>query len=155
MNDLLLVKGQLTPICSKTHITYSFKIPENCRKLNAHFEYEPKALEDQDIAKKLILEGFEKYVEPRLFPYYQDKWESYSPLNNLITLSFDDPHQFRGSGHRHNPNQQYVLSEHEVSPGLVKGPIYSGVWKITVSVHCIVTETCNYKLHVWEGEETR
>lgn len=155
MNTLLKVKGELSPVCSKkTHITYSFYIPEGVTELHAHFAYSPKVLEDAEKSKELVLESLAAYVEPHLLPVYRDKWESYLPLNNLITLSLDDPQGFRGSGHRHNPDQRYILSEQEASPGLERGPVISGMWKITLSVHCIVTETCDYELQVWEGEGT-
>lgn len=155
MTNILVAEGKLSPINSRTHITYTFEVPEGARAVRAKFSYSPKDLLDKEQSKKLIKEGLEKYVEPETLSYYEEKWETFTPLKNLITLSFDDPEQFRGACHRHDPVQEYVMSEDEGTPGLLKGPIVPGVWKVTISVHCVVTENCDYKLEIWEGDEVK
>lgn len=151
MNLLLSTEGVLTPSCSKTHITFQFYVPTSYDRLSIHFAYSPKTLDDLELSKQLIEEGLRKYVQPEHYDQYQKNWQTNLPLKNLITVSVDDPEGFRGSGHRHDQEQTLILSKDEVSPGLVRGPIGTGVWKVTLSAHCIVTDTCSYRLHVLGG----
>ncbi|MFC3746542.1 hypothetical protein [Paenibacillus sp. GCM10012306] len=151
MRDLLIVEGQLTPLSSKTHITYQFYLPEGIDSLAIDFKYSPKILEDKDLSQELITEAIHKYVDPTLQQVYAEQWERFFPLQNLLTLSIDDPEGFRGSAHRHPPVQQHVLSQETSSPGFFAGKIGPGVWKVTISVHCVVTPECRYQLHIREG----
>lgn len=152
MRELLTVAGKLTPLSSKTHITYQLYIPEGMNALHIEFEYGPKTLDDRDASKQMIEEAISKYVNPALQSVYLEHWKKFHPLQNLLTLSVDDPDGFRGSAHRHPNHQQHILSLHESSPGFFSGPIQNGVWKVTISVHCIVTQECEYQLRIREGE---
>ncbi|WP_166244043.1 hypothetical protein [Paenibacillus turpanensis] len=151
MDELLTVEGTLTPLSSKTHITYQFHIDEPSASLVIDFKYSPKVLEDREAARPLIVEAIEKYVEPSVAELQKKQWERFAPLQNLLTLSIDDPSGFRGSAHRHPPEQHHILGEGEASPGFIAGPLPSGIWKITISVHCVVTPTCTYHLTVRKG----
>lgn len=154
MASLLDVQGIVTPVCSQSHITYSFPVPPAFTRLNVAYSYDPKRLEDQEQAKELIEQAISRYVEPHQQPGYLSRWESYLPLQNLLTLSFDDPEQFRGAAHRHDPEQQLHIGMESASPGLVPGAIRTGLWRVTISMHAVVTEQCRYKLRVW-GETER
>lgn len=151
MKDILIVEGSLTPLSSKTHITYQFYLPQSTERLAIDFSYTPKILEDKNLSRVLIEEALDKYVALSLQAVYKEKWEKFVPLQNLLTLSIDDPEGFRGSAHRHPNNQHHVLSLHESSPGFFAGPIQEGVWRVTISVHCVVTTECHYQLHIREG----
>ncbi|MCI3921101.1 hypothetical protein MO973_12730 [Paenibacillus sp. TRM 82003] len=153
MNELLTAEGTLTPLSSKTHITYQFHIDEPHEAVTIDFQYSPKALEDPDAARPLIERALEKYAEPSIAELHAKQWERYAPLMNLLTLSVDDPEGFRGSAHRHPPEQRHELAKDGASPGFIAGPIVRGVWKITISVHCVVTPTCNYRLTVKKGRD--
>lgn len=148
MRDILHVEGRLTPLSSKTHITYQFHLPEAIERLHVAFSYSPKKLEDPAKTQVLIHEALEKYVKPPLQDVYKKQWENYAPLLNLLTLSLDDPAGFRGSAHRHPNEQQHDIGAEESSPGFFSGPIQEGVWRLTISAHCVVTEDCHYKLLV-------
>ena len=150
---LLDVKGQVTPSCSQTHITYVFHRKESTGKLLIRFTYAPKILEDEERSRAYILQSIDTYIAPGHREHARDKWKSYQPLKNLITLSVDDPERHRGAGHRHDPAQLLHLSEQDASPGLVSGIGIAGLWKVTLSLHAIVTETCSYELQIWEAEE--
>jgi hypothetical protein len=153
MRSILGVEGQVTPVCSKTHISYKFYLSQPGGKLWISFAYEPKNLEDREQAKRMIFESIEKYTEADQRERVQAKWESYLPLKNLITVSVDDPKGHRGAGHRHDPEQLLFLSEEGASPGLVRGTILPGMWEVTLSIHAIVTNTCRYKLQIHHEEE--
>jgi hypothetical protein len=88
---ILEVEGQVTPLSSKTHISYNFYLGQPGGKLWISFAYEPKNLEDRELAKMMIFESIDKYTEADQRERLQAKWESYLPLKNLITVSVDDP----------------------------------------------------------------
>jgi len=150
---LIDVKGQVNSSCSRSHITYSFDLCQSGGQVNIRFKYDPKRLESLDQAKTLISESLEKYSTSEHYPSTAANWQSFLPLTNLITISVDDPNHHRGAGHRHDPQQQLFLSEHQSSPGFVSGPIVAGMWKVTLSLHSIITETCSYELQVWSEQE--
>jgi hypothetical protein len=149
-SPLLLAEGKVTPSCSKSHLIYVVHLNRTCRKLHVEFSYEPKKLEDRGKAKTLIQEGIQRYMAAEDREAYTKKWESFHPLSNLLTLSFDDENGFRGAAHRHDPVQHLIIDAEAASPGLIAGPIPRGQLRITISLHCVVTEECRYRLHVWE-----
>jgi hypothetical protein len=150
---ILDVKGQVTPLNSKAHISYKFHLGQRGGKLWISFAYEPKNLEDREQAKTMIFDSIDKYSEPDQRERLQAKWESFLPLKNLVTVSVDDPERHRGAGHRHDPEQLLFLSEEEASPGLVSGKILTGMWEVTLSLHAIVTDNCRYTLQICQEEE--
>ncbi|PAD79405.1 hypothetical protein [Paenibacillus campinasensis] len=151
MDDLLIVEGNVTPLSSKTHITYQFHIDEPAACLDIAFAYSSKALEDREASRRMILEAIDKYAEPSISELQKQHWERFVPLQNLLTLSLDDPSGFRGSAHRHPPEQHHLLTEEQASPGFIAGPLPSGIWKLTISIHCVVTPECHYRLVVRKG----
>ncbi|MFC4602024.1 hypothetical protein [Cohnella hongkongensis] len=153
MHELLVVEGKLHPSSSKTHITYQFHISAPLPALQIDFQYAPKRLEDKSESRRLIEQSIEQYVHPSLQAAYMDKWEQFMPLQNLLTISVDDPSGFRGSAHRHPEKQRHLLALSSSSPGFIPGAIREGIWRITISVHCVVTPDCDYLLRVTEGEQ--
>ncbi|MDQ6419405.1 hypothetical protein RB620_08175 [Paenibacillus sp. LHD-117] len=148
----LNISGQVTPVCSRSHISYRFAVLRPTARLVVRFRYSPKELDSRDRSRNLIDESLERYTLPGQLEAAKGNWEAYLPLKNLLTLSVDDPQGHRGSAHRHDPQQLLHLAKAEASPGLEPGPIKPGMWAITVSLHAVVTETCDYELQVW-GEE--
>ncbi len=150
MNTLHLTEGTLTPSCSKSHISYVFNIDDNVSKLNIDFSYNPKFLDDIEMSQQIINTCLSEYCKDNEAEY-KESWEEYLPIKNLLTLSIDDPHGFRGAAHRHPNNQKITISKEDATSGFIQGDIIPGSWTVTISVHVVVTETCNYKLHIWEG----
>lgn len=149
MNTLLFAKGTVTPNGSKSHITYQFQIYKEVRKLHVDFSYEPRLLNDKRKSKYLIEEALQKYVSEEQLESYTDHWETNLPLKNLMTLSFDDANGFRGAAHRYgDPDEHLVITADEASPGFIAGTIPCGLFKLTISVHCIITEECHYTLSI-------
>lgn len=149
MKTLLSVDGQLTPDSSKTHISYYFDVDGKGAKLNFLFSYEPKKLVNTEKSHELVEECINKYSD-RDKEKFLSNWEAYLPIQNLITISIDDPVRFRGAAHRHSPNQELFIAEACASPGLLPGKLIAGKWMVTISAHAVATETCNYKLCVLE-----
>lgn len=154
MKTLLDVKGQISPDCSKSHISYSFIVPQPLCRLDIYFSYTPKLLENQSLSKQFIQDSVSKYIEKGHQQSYSEKWEMYLPLKNLITISVDDSIGYRGAAHRHDSKQELYISENKASPGLVPGNLRPGQWRVTLSLHAIVTDQCKYKLRVYERDET-
>lgn len=153
MNTLICVEGNLTPSCSKSHISYTFNLKNECNRLNIDFSYEPKKLNDIDKSRELIQEGICNFVQDEQErEKLMSSWETYLPVLNLLTVSIDDSLKFRGCVHRHSPEQHLFIMEKLASDGLIPGKPGPGQWTVTISVHAVVTEFCKYRLHVWEGE---
>jgi hypothetical protein len=152
METLILAEGSLTPVCSKTHITYTFNLQKEAKRLNIDFSYAPKILEDRPKAKELICEGINEYILEDQRDGFMRNWDSFLPVQNLLTISIDYYDEFRGCAHRH-PNEQHIyIAENDATPGFIAGKIAPGQWKVTISAHAVVTDICRYKLHIWEGE---
>lgn len=140
----------LTPLDEKTNVALPFIIADDFDFLRFTASYSPKRLTDRERAKELILlnltrdNGNEKDTE---------KWESFLPLVNLVTLSLDDEKGYRGACHRQAEYQELLLSESEASPGLLQGKITKGKWKAVLNVHALVTENCTYKLKIEGGDK--
>jgi hypothetical protein len=149
---LLRAEGILDTLASKTHLSFDFYLKKPVQRLNISFCYDPKWLDDKSIAQQLIEVSFERYLENGQEQPHP-KWEIYYPLQNLITLSFDDPFRFRGAAHNPLAEQSHFITEKAASPGLLPGVLPAGIWRVTLSVHAIVTPKCRYRLLVWEGDQ--
>ncbi|WP_010277312.1 hypothetical protein [Paenibacillus senegalensis] len=154
---LLEKRGCVTPEDSRTHIRIPFEMTQAGGEITIQFEYGPKVLEDMTRALKLLEQSFDCYVLPAQREKAAKQANKYLPLKNLITLSLDDPNVYRGACHRHDAYQQLKLSELRASPGLVIGKLPRGQWTATLSFHCIVTGSCDYRLQIdWtDGEGER
>lgn len=148
--DIMAVEGKLTPLSSKTHITYQFHLGHPLSSLVIDFRYTPKQFLDKEASQRLIVEAIERYSDSAWVELHKKQWDHFYPLQNLLTLSLDSPSGFRGSAHRHDPKQQHQICREgsKTSPGFIAGDISSGVWKVTISVHCVVTPDCRYELFV-------
>lgn len=146
--EIIVVQGTLTPLSSKTHIIYQFHLDYPLSSLEIEFRYAPKPYLDKEASKPLIAEAIEMYADPAVAELHKQQWEQFYPLQNLLTLSLDGPDGFRGSAHRHAPEQRHIVcgDGSGTSPGFIAGDVAAGVWKVTVSVHCIVTPECRYEL---------
>ncbi|TDF92307.1 hypothetical protein [Paenibacillus piri] len=153
MMTLLQAEGAVTPSCSKSHITYTLHLHRDCRELHVEFAYEPKRLDDEAKSEALIRDALKRFVPAEQDRSPADNWKDYMPLQNLLTLSIDDETGFRGAGHRHDPVQHLTVTPEQASPGLVPGIFPRGQLRIMISIHCVVTEQCRYRMHVWEGRD--
>ncbi|ONI38300.1 hypothetical protein AN639_07845 [Candidatus Epulonipiscium fishelsonii] len=145
--NIFNVTGILSPSNEQMHISYSFYI-KDITNLRFSFDYNPKQLNNEQEAKAIITKCLNKYTEISQ-EEIEDSWEQYLPIKNLLTISVDDPYMFRGAAHRQPSNNVICIEEQKATEGFVKGKIVDGYWKITISTHAIVTESCVYKLEVW------
>lgn len=152
MKTLLLAEGMLKPCCSKSQISYSFNVKSGAERFNIFFDFNPKKLDNKELSKKIILECMDKYASGER-KVSEEEWEDYLPVKNLLTISIDDNKEFRGAAHRQPDGSIFFIDKESVSPGLVAGELRAGQWTVTISVHCVVTDICSYKLHIWTGED--
>jgi hypothetical protein len=155
MNTLLRTDGTVTPSCSKCHISYTIHLHQECRELHVEFAYSPKLLEDEARAEALIQDALPQFILEEHLGSYKEHYKDFLPLQNLLTLSFDDERGFRGAGHRHDPEQHMIIAADKASPGLIQGVFPQGQLRIMINVHCVVSEECRYQLHVWEAGEAK
>ncbi|ASA22477.1 hypothetical protein [Paenibacillus donghaensis] len=148
MNKTLLdISSRVTPANRHVHLVHRFVVPQKVGQLLITFNYAPKTLEDETRIDELILSAVDRYLEPEdRTAGYADP--NYRVLHNLLTVSLDDPAGFRGAAHRGNPEQTILLSETEATPGFLAGPLASGLWELTISLHEIVTDICQFSLRI-------
>lgn len=140
MTEVLFRELTLTPENEKTNLPLKFTVPEGAEKLRISYSYHPKHLGDGERAKALIEENLCKdtHGDRELYPDYTH----YLPLNNLVTLSLDDPDSYRGAAHRQDSEQLHEITGEKASVGFIKGEIKKGEWTLTLNVHALVTEKC-------------
>lgn len=140
--------GIITPDMDKTNISFEFEVPDGVSKLDIDYLYSPKTVEDESVALNAVSAALEKYLgaENTADPH------SFLPVNNLVTLSLDDPEGYRGAAHRQPCEQHIVIGDGCSSPGFSKNAVQGGKWRIMLNVHCCV---CNvsYSLKISGGEE--
>ena len=151
--ELLDIQGSAVLEQSRTHIRVPFELQTGVSRLHIRFEYAPKILEDREAALDLLQESYELYILPEQREQAIARADRHLPLKNLITLSLDDPNGYRGACHRHDPVQELFLSREAASPGLMSGELEAGAWIATLSLHCIVTPTCDYRLRIQAAEK--
>lgn len=149
MKTVLEREVKILPENNKTNIVLPFET-ETAEMMKITYSYSPKNLEDGERARALIEECLKNDTGEYRSEY--PDWTAYLPLKNLITLSLDAPGGYRGAAHRHDSEQVHILSEKSASAGFFKGKIIGGEWKITLSVHAIVTEECVCKLKIETGD---
>lgn len=139
---LLDAERAIGPEASQTHIRLPFVLEREEARIEIRFRYEPKLLADEAHERALIEEGLRTYAES------VESGRPPEPLNNLLTLSLDDPRGFRGCAHRHSPDQSITVGRASATPGFIPGPAPAGRWTATVSVHCVVTPRCTFRVQV-------
>jgi hypothetical protein len=151
--ELLDLQGYASPEDSKTHIRIPFELDGGCGKLNLRLQYAPKTLENREKALQLLKNSYDLYILPENREFAMENADRHLPLKNLITLSLDDARGYRGACHRQDEVQELFVSERDASPGLMSGELVPGSWSVTLSLHCIVTDICDYRLQIWTTEE--
>lgn len=150
MKTLILAEGTVTPVCSKSYIGYSFYLDHEVNRLNIDFSYDPKKLTDREKAKEYICEGIRSFSSENTEEEIK-YWESHFPVLNLLTVSVDDSEGFRGCAHRQSQDQRLFVAQDVASHGFIPGKVGKGMWKVTLNLYGIFTDSCRYKLHIWEG----
>lgn len=142
---LLDIQGVITPDMSKTNIVLSFDVPNGVQGLAIKYEYNPKAVEDENVAGRAIVEGLKKYnVEVA-------NASSFLPVLNFVTLSFNENGTFRGACHRHPNKQEIIISSKGSTFGIQNAPVQAGKWEVVLNCHYIGSNV-EYSINI-EGIE--
>ncbi len=139
---VLDVARTVGPEASQTHVRLPFVLERGAQAMEVRFCYEPKVLVDEQRERMLIEEGLRLYADSL------QSGRPREPVLNLLTLSLDGPSGFRGCAHRHSPDQSIAVGRDWATPGFVAGALEAGRWTATVSVHCVVTERCTFRVQV-------
>jgi hypothetical protein len=156
---LLDITETLTPADHQTHRRYTFSVPPRCARLSIGVSYTPKradASESLSMATDAVRRQAAQ-LSAQVGQPLADHWSSELTraipegvrIMNLVTLSLDDAEgTYRGAAHRHAPEQSLTIAADAASPGLVAGPLPSGEWALTVSVHTLATPQCALSIQV-------
>jgi hypothetical protein len=121
--------GKITPLDDKTNIKLDFKVPDGIEKLTIKFSYSPKVIDDKTISNKILNENMKKYSVDFATA------ESFLPILNFVTLSFDENGEYRGACHRHQNEQVITISSTSSTCGIINRPLKSGDWDVVLNVH--------------------
>ena len=122
----------LTPNDTKTNVPLQFYVAEELEKMEIEY----------------IDDGFEKYA-PEPYRKGYKPWYEYLPVKNLLTVSLDSPDGYIGCAHRQDSRQTHIISETESSRGFIKTRLPSGLYRITINVHALVTDECTFNIKVF------
>lgn len=147
MKQILKKQIRVTPADEKTNIAVPFSIESEADELHINFSYSPKILEDGEKANELI-HACLVHDTGEFIDEYSD-YSEFLPLKNLITISVDSPSGYRGAAHRHNPEQEHILSENINSAGFTAGKITAGDWDVMINIHAVVTDYCDISLEIF------
>ncbi len=142
----------LTPKDNKTNIIIKFMLKQDYESLHFKTDYSPKFLQDDKKAKILIDKALDDFMGDTPQRSTVD-WKKYLPLTNLITFSLDAEQKHLGCVHRGAPKQDFMVSENEASLGLETHSPTKGEYRVVLNVHSVITDSCEYKLEVYAGEE--
>ena len=146
MNMLIFTeKGLVKPSDDKSNIVLEFNVPEDIKTLIVKYKYNPKTVENRAEAMSIVNKGLNKYNASFINP------ESMLPINNLITLSFDENGKYRGACHRQPNNQTIVISNENSTPGIVNKRLEAGKWAVVLNVHYVACRV-DYEIEI-EGEK--
>lgn len=143
MEEILNWNLKINKSDNKTQVRKSFRINSKLQKLKIEFSYSNEFVEKgEDIKAAFDLK------ETRVL---EDEFlNGYSKINNLITMSLYCKETYVGCAHRHDSNQNIVISEIESTPGFIKMPIEEGKWQIVLSVHAAYSDNICVKVLVKE-----
>lgn len=123
-------RGKITPKQDKTNIIHTFSVPDGTEKLVVNYEYSPKLVENETLARQYLIDGREKYKTDFSF-------ETFREVKNLITLSFDESGEYRGACHRQPNKQTVIISQSGSTYGIENRQIKPGEWSITLNCHFV------------------
>lgn len=126
---LLSKTGIITPKQDKNDIVLDFSVSENTDIIKIKYSYSPKTVENRTAAEQAVSAALKKYSADNI------NAAAFLPVNNLVTLSFDENGKFRGACHRQPNVQEVIISEKNSTPGIINRRIESGNWRAVLNVH--------------------
>lgn len=128
--ELFKQKFNIAQSAHQAHLVYKVYVPKNVCEIEVQFHYDPIVeSEEEMIRKALAREGLSEYVI-----------QENTTVNNLLTVSINDPQNFRGARHVSSKNQIIQIGNQKASVGFIAGTINEGVWEFTISCHGVFSE---------------
>lgn len=122
----------------QSHIRCEFYLPAGTDKLRIEFGYGPFDEGDPSV----LTPAFEREGLSIDCLHQGDRFR------NLLTLSLNDPNQFRGAHHYFSQDQVIELSSGQASLGFVAGELPEGNWQVIISCHGIFSKQVEANLQV-------
>lgn len=130
---------QITQAAHQSHLVYRVYVPEEVSDLEVHFQYGPIVERDQQMIRKAVRrEGLNESVV-----------QYDTTIRNLLTVSINDPNQYRGAHHFFAEKQKIIISETEATEGFITGKIVEGYWEFIISCHGVFSEKVDGRLAVY------
>lgn len=148
MDILLNERQELNKSHIQKHIIHEISLKKKYKKVIVEYSFAPKYLEDELENKEIIITAMERYGMNDYSYHEKVGWQEYGKLKNQVTISIDDNNGFRGCAHRRDQYQKYILSTEEASPGFISGEVPMGKFRLTVSIHALVTEKFEYNIKI-------
>lgn len=123
--------GTITENQDKTNIRLEFDVPQGTNQLIIKYSYNPKNIDDRSLAHKAITDAMKKYNVNFFNP------EAFLPVNNLVTLSFDENGKYRGACHRQSNEQTVIISDKNSTPGIINRTVEHGKWDVMLNIHFV------------------
>lgn len=142
--NLFSQSGIITPSMDKTNVVLNFNVPQGIKSLTVKYSYNPKEVENKDLAYNCITKAMQKYDVGFANP------EAFLPVKNLITLSFDECGTYRGACHRQPNNQTVYIASSHSTPGILNREIQCGEWCVVLNIHFVGCDV-NYNIDI-DGE---
>ena len=140
---LFEIQSTITRRSTQSHIKHTFFVPEQTHTVYIDFSFDPPHMIDLVENERIIQEAHDFYGVTH------SRSKKVEPVRNLLTLSVDDPEGFRGSRHYHSPVQQMAIRPSGSTPGVLNKANRAGLWSVTVSIHALVTEACQFTVRVY------
>ncbi len=117
------------------HFYFQFLVKEECSSITIDFSYSPTENDDLNSLAR-IFEAYKKVNQS----IDEEKAKQLLPLKNLITVALDGPKGFIGNAHRFKPLASYSISSKSADYGFCPSKIIPGLYRISLSTHCIASE---------------
>ncbi|MDR2096860.1 MAG: hypothetical protein LBP76_15260 [Treponema sp.] len=133
----------------KTNVSVPFSVERDFGSLEFVCAYEPKGYDDEEAAKRMIVEGARRFV-PEEYRKNLEPLDQFLPsVVSLVTLSIDYNGRYLGCAHRHTPEQRHIISANFSSPGFLRQPARAGNWRAVINVHAVVGRELRYHVQVF------
>jgi hypothetical protein len=153
------IHARLTPADHQTHRPYGFEVPDRCTALRLHVRYAPKLAsiaESAHLVEHAVARQRIELLHRGIALQLTDAWAASSAesvrerrIANLLTISVDDAHgAYRGAAHRQPADMQLFITRAAASPGFVAGRLPAGPWRLTLSVHTLVSSAVELSIQV-------
>ncbi|WP_087974923.1 CehA/McbA family metallohydrolase [Oceanobacillus rekensis] len=123
----------------QSHLVYRVYVPKNIKLIEIHFSYHPILETNKDSIRGAVRrEGLDDSI-------VQEDTE----LRNLLTMSVNDPHKYRGSHHFFCQEQVIEIGSDTATEGFWAGEIQEGYWEFIVNCHGVFSKVVHGQLEVF------